>query len=408
MRSFRDLFSLILAMSILQLGGGVLGVLLPLALDEAGQGPAVIGLVQAAYSAGFMAGALAATAMLRRMGPIRAYSAAAAACAALTLALYWRIDAPAWALVRMVQGYSFVVMFAAGESWLAIAAPANNRGSVLGGYQVATKLALLAGPFLFIGLSPLSAGPFMIASAMIALSLIPMCATRQIEPAPPPLTPYSLTQLWRAAPAAVMAAFVVGISNGGMIALLPVYGARLDADAVTAAAALNAAIWIGGVLVQWPAGRISDRMDRRVVIAALGVAAVVGSVGLLVMGSGAPLVLALLFAAIWGGGALSIYGVAVAHAADAAQDQTPRAIALVLLIWAAGAMIGPVAAGALMQGFGPRGMFAGAAIVAFALSATMMVRRRFRDPSPVEEKAPFEPAPTNSPAIVGVDPRSAS
>ncbi len=408
MRSIRDLASLIIGMTVLQLAGGVLAVLLPLALDGAGALPSAIGLVQAGFAVGFMAGAMASTALIRRMGPIRAYSAAAAACAALTLALYFRIDAPAWAAIRAVQGFSFVVMFAAAESWLAVAAPPESRGSVLGVYQVAVKISLLAGPFLILGLAPTSAGPFMVAAAILALSLIPICATRQIEPAPPPLTRFPLRALWEAAPAAVLAAFVVGVTNQGVIALLPVYAARLEGGVVTAAASMNAAIWIGGVLVQWPAGRLSDRMDRRTVIAGLSVISALGAFGLMALGASAPLAVALALGGLWGAGALSIYGVAVAHAADAAQGQTQRAIALVLLIWAAGAVVGPAAAGVLMQTLGPRGMFAGAALVSLGLAGAMIARRRLREAPPDEEKAPYEPIGTTSPAAAAIDPRAVS
>lgn len=406
MRSFRDLFSLILTLTILQLAGGALGVLLPLSLDAAGASPSAIGLVQACFAVGFMAGALAATALIRRMGPIRAYSAAAAACAAITLALYLRIDPVVWAAMRAVQGFCIVLMFAAAESWLAVSAPPGKRGSVLGVYHVSVKLSLLAGPFLIVGLAPVSAGPFMIAAAIFALSLIPLCATRQIEPAPPTMESFSIASLWRAAPAAVVAAFVVGMTNQGMVALLPVYAARLGDGAVTAAAALNATMWIGGVLLQWPAGRLSDRLDRRVVIAALAVISCVGSIALMALGAAASLPVAMALIAIWGAGALSIYGVAVAHAADAAPGQTQRAIALMLLVWAAGAVIGPALAGVVMQALGPRGLFMGGTLASLALAAAMIARRRFRDPTLTQEKAPFEPAGTTSPAAAAVDPRA--
>jgi MFS family permease len=205
------------------------------------------------------------------------------------------------------------------------------------------------------------------------------------------MEPFSLASLWRVAPAAVMAAFVVGVSNQGMVALLPIYAARLEQGGVAAAAALNAAMWAGGMLLQWPAGRLSDWIDRRIVIAALAVISCIGSLGLM--------------AALWGAGAFSIYGVAVAHAADAAQGQTQRAIALMLLIWAAGAVIGPAVAGVLMQ-MGTRGLFLGGLVASVALAVAMVARRRAKDPAPAAEKARFEATGTTSPAVAAVDPRA--
>jgi MFS family permease len=166
----------------------------------------------------------------------------------------------------------------------------------------------------------------------------------------------------------------------------------------------------GAMLVQWPAGHVSDRMDRRVVIAALAGVSAVAGLALAVTPAAAPDMLIYSIAFIWGAGALSFYGVAVAHAADRAPhgQQTPM-MAGVLLAWAAGSTAGPVVAGLFMQvGLGPSGLFIYAAVAYAALAAAMMSRRGARPltEAEIDAKIPFAPIAATSTAAAELDPRA--
>lgn len=401
MRHVRDLTSLILAMTLLQLAAGVMGVLLPLSLDNAGASETAIGLTATAYAVGFLAGGIYAPSMMARMGAIRAYAAFAAAAAAITLALYWRIDAWSWAVLRALLGFCFVGLFTVAESWMSVATPAHSRGSVLGVYHVVTKVALLGGPFLILGVAPLSAGPFMLTAGIVAIAMIPLCWTRQIEPAPPTPEPFPLTRLWRLAPGAVIACFAAGVLNAGLIALLPIYAAELPGEAVTTAAVLQAAAWIGGIVIQWPAGRISDIIDRRLVIAALAAISALGVGALAAFGTAAPFWLAFAALGAWGAGSLSFYGVAVAHATDHIEAKNiSKAIAGLLIVYGIGAIVGPSLYGGAMQAFGARGLFVLAAAGGALLAVTMLLRTRIIPAVDREDKEEFAFAPgSGSPAI---------
>jgi len=408
MRYARDLGALIIAMTLLQAAAGIMGVLFPLALDAADVSETAIGLTTAAYALGFLVGGVYTPKLMARMGAIRAYAAFAAAAAALTLALYWRVEPWTWAVLRALLGFCFVGLFTVAESWMSVSTPADSRGSVLGVYHVVTKVALLGGPFLVLGAAPLSAGPFMVAAAIVAVAMIPLCWTRQVEPAPPSPDPYPLSRLWAAAPGGAIACFAAGLINAGLMAMLPVYAASLPAPAVTAAALLAAAAWTGSIILQWPAGRLSDRVDRRLVIAALSTLSSFGALALAIFGAAAPIWLACAALAVWGAGALSYYGVAVAHAADHIDSvDISHAIAGLLIIYGVGAIAGPALFGGVMQVFGPTGLFALATGGAVALGAAMLWRMRVSPSLPRSEKEGFVVAPgTTSPAISEVDPRN--
>jgi len=116
----------------------------------------------------------------------------------------------------------------------------------------------------------------------------------------------------------------------------------------------------------------------------------------------------LLLAAVWGAGSLSFYGVAVAHAADRAPaGQTAGMMAGILVVWALGALAGPLIAGVVMStGLGTSGLFAYAAAGLVALTVAMLTRRAQTAPTDPEAKSAFAIAPATSMSVTLIDPRS--
>ena len=121
----RNVAALIAAVAILQLASGLLGVRIPLAFTADGYSRTALGLVAAAYSAGFMMGAMVATVLLARVGHIRVYAACAAIFSVSTLLLHFTGDVWSWGVARMIAGPS-------AEQGLLIARDHYER---LGGYR---------------------------------------------------------------------------------------------------------------------------------------------------------------------------------------------------------------------------------------------------------------------------------
>lgn len=384
----RNVAALILALTILQLSGGLLGARLPLGFTAAGHSRAEWGIVAAAFAAGFMMGAMLATTLLARVGNIRVYAACAAVFSVATLSLHFSSDILGWGIARMVAGVAVALMFAAIESWLSHSVIPRARGEVMSVYMVVTRVALAAGPFLAFGYAPISPEPWMIAAAIAALSMIPVCFTSTAQPEPPKAQPLALVEQFATAPAAVISAFGAGLVNGGVLALVPLYAAEHYGP--TAAAEFFAAAYIGSLLAQWPAGRISDRIDRRLVIAALNVVAAATAFALALWSGRLPQFQALAIFFLWGAGALTFYGIAVAHMADrAAPGKLAQSAAGVLFVWAMGSVIGPLIMGLLVDLSGIAGMFWFAGAAAAAVALLMFWRRTTREgPVTKEEFAP--------------------
>jgi MFS family permease len=364
MTVYRNVASLTLAVMLLQAAAGILSVSTPLALQYMGASALGVGAVAAAFSAGFMLGAWYAPDVVRQVGHIRAYSAGAAIYAAGILAMGLAFDPWAWAPLRFAQGAGSAVMFAAAESWIADSTPRGKRGSVMGLYQLLIKVSMSLGPLLVVDHAPEDVKPFIWAGMLMTLALVPLCATRRAQPVLPDPAARSLASVMKMPPAALAGAIAAGFANTGVMSQMPLYAAELrPQDANAAAASLSIAAWMGGVLTQWPAGLLSDRVDRRLIVAILGSLAGAAALMLFTTAGEAPWSATVMLAAIWGGGALSFYSISASYATDRCEPgEIAQVMSGMLFVWATASVIGPVVLGAVADTpLGQPGVFAVAA-----------------------------------------------
>ncbi|XBQ17480.1 MAG: MFS transporter [Oceanicaulis sp.] len=388
---YRNVATVMAATIFLQIAGGALGVALPLAMNAQGWAEIAIGGVIAAYAAGFMAGAFTAPRVIRAIGHIRAYAAYAGGAAAVTLMLALASDFTFWTIARFGFGVCAAGIFAVSESWIADATPAERRGAVIGVYQILGRAGLIAGPFL-VALPPFDlTDGFIISGIFLSLSLVPVVFTLRRQPSPPSTESVSPLRLFDIAPSAAAAVFVAGVVNSGLLAFVPIWAEGLaGGPTASAAATVIAVIYAASMLTQLPAGMVSDRFDRRLVVAALAAAAALFAIVLAVipapgLWAGAGL------AGLWGAASLAYYGVAVAHAADRSRiEELPSIASGLLLVWAAGAVVGPILAGIAYSGpLGARGLFLFGAFFSMVLCAVMFIRRQRRKAVNEAEREPF-------------------
>lgn len=391
MLHYRNLATVMGASLLLQISFGVLAVSLPLAMSAYGWSGTMIGIVLASYGAGFMIGAYLAPRAIQAVGHIRAYAAFAGMAAALTLLLALDGSIIWWALTRLGFGICAAGIFAVAESWIADGTPPENRGSVIAVYQVLGRAGLILGPFFiaFPGIDLVDS--FILAGVFLALALVPVTATRRGEPSIPQGEWISPMRLFEVAPAAALASFVAGMVNSGVLGFLPIWAQGLDGIAMSRSAAITMAfVYAFSMLVQWPIGRYSDHLDRRLVMAACAGAA--GGLALILaifvdpgLWAGATI------AGLWGAASLAYYALGVAHAADRSRvEELPAIASGVLMVWAAGSIIGPLIAGVVFASpLGGRGLFMYAAFFSFLLCAALIWRARRRPAVAEEEREPF-------------------
>ncbi len=394
MAGYRSVWILIVAVTLLQAGGGILGIITPLGLEYLGAAPVYIGAIGALHAGGFMYGARRAPTAIRTFGNIRVYAAAAAIVAISIMSMQLALDIWSWALIRLIQGFAFAMMFSSVESWLGAAVAKEDRGGVTGFYHLMAKIGLMSGPFFALGASVVDAEPFLWAAMFVAASMLPVCLTQREEPPLPGADPLTLPSLFKLAPAGVFAAFLAGVANTGVLALLPVYAiGELEslAETPTAVAAIAAAAaWLGGLVTQWPCGKLSDAIDRRWVIAGMSIASG-GAAAVLGIVEAPSQTLSLILIGLWGAGALSFYGIAVAHIVDRSpDDKIAQAMSGTLFVWAFGSVLGPPLAGlAMSTNYGAKGLFVMAAIGSALLAVVMVLRRAARTGPDRKMRAPW-------------------
>jgi len=392
------------ASGVFQVSIGVLAVALPLAMDAEGWSALAIGAVAAGCGFGFLAGAWFSPALIQQVGHIRAFAALAGLAAALTLMLALSSDFVWWLAARAGFGACAAGLFAVVESWIADATPPERRGGVIASYQVLGRAGIILGPFL-IALPGIDlVDSFIIGGVFLCLGLVPVTATARSQPSVPEGERASPLRLFETAPAAAIAAFAAGFVNTGALAFLPIWAATLNEGDATAAALVMGVVYGMSMLVQWPAGKISDQFDRRLVIAALAGGGSVAALVLAVLPSPGLLAGALI-AGFWGAGALSYYGVGVAHAADRSRAEELPAIASgLLMVFAVGSILGPIAVGVVYGGpLGGRGLFLYAALGGFILAALMVWRARLREAVTQEEREPYVNLQTTSAELAEIE-----
>ena len=395
MHAIRPVLSLILAVWFLQLSGGMLSVVTPIGLSEMGTSSIGVGIVAGLHAAGFMAGAYYAPRLIGEIGNIRVFAAGAALTAVGAISQGLWTSEIGWALVRFIQGATFAGMFAAAEAWLGRVTPQEHRGNVLGVYNVAAKAALLSGPLIVVGMTPLDPKVYLWCGLFLAVALVPVCLTRRQEPPKIVSDRLPVSRLLKISPSASAGVFIAGLVNSGTLALLPVFAATLasDGNALAIAGIAYSVANIGGLLSQWPAGLISDRMDRRNVIAFMALISGGATLTLFFLSGSIPSLAVYLLLFVWGAGSLSFYGVCVAHGVDRVSDEDMTAMmSMLLIVWALGSVVGPILAGLIMRSpIGAPGLFAFSTACLFVLFVIMLIRRIERAPVPDDEQSNWQP-----------------
>jgi MFS family permease len=418
------LAALLLGASILLLGNGLQSLLLPIRATMEGFSTHSIGFMGAAYPAGFILSCLVTPHLVKRVGHIRTF-AVFAAVAGVTVLAYGSFVVPAlWVAFRMISGFCFAGLFMVIESWLNEAAQNSNRGQVFSLYMVIQLSSITIGQILIMVADPARFELFALSAAAIILGLVPVGLTTSKAPPPIEIVRLRLDRLYRMSPVGVLGCFFVGMANGAFGSLGPVFAGGAGLSVAEIALFMSAAL-IGGTLAQVPIGRMSDRMDRRRVIAFSCLLAIAAGLLLMLAGDaraggvllpsgpfmtelprGSLIGLALLF----GAGVYPLYGLCTAHTNDFVdRSEFVEASSGLLLTWALGATVGPLLAAALMENVGLAGLFVFIAAVHTGFAGFTLWRMTRRTALPPEVRENFvltAAASRTTPVSTTLDPRS--
>lgn len=403
-----SIVALLLGTVFLQAGSGLHSLLLPLRGQAEGFSTTSLGLLGSAWAAGFVTGCFLAPRLVRRVGHVRAFGAFAATGAIIALLTGMVIDETVWIVLRAFTGFTMAGAFMVIESWLNERAANENRGTVFGIYMMVTYAAIMAGQMVVATGDITTATLFMATGILFSLSLIPTAVSTAVTPKPLAEVSLDIKGLYANSPVAVIGCFLIGIANGAWGTLGAVYGARIGISTLDIALMMSLTV-VAGAVLQLPAGRISDRTDRRYVLAGAAFGAALFGLLLFVAAprSGGVVIT---MTALYGALAYILYSIAVAHANDHARaEDFVKVSGGLLLLYGFGTMAGPVIAARLMDWMRPESIFLATALAHFALAGYAMLRVRARAPVPVAERDAFTTQPAEravTPAVLMLDPRA--
>ncbi len=395
----RNAVPLLCSVGLLLAGSGLAATLLGVRAAIEGFRPSVIGVVLAGYYVGFVGGSLFAPAAIDRVGHVRVFAGLAALASAALLLHAVIIDPFSWFVLRVIVGLCISALYVVAETWLNGVTTNRSRGGVFAIYMVVTSAALLGGQFGYAVLGPRGFEPFIIASVLVSLAVVPVSLAAFPAPAARPRTPVSVRRIATVAPLALVGAVCAGFIAAAMLGAGVVYANEAGFNRSATAAFVGAALF-GGALLQVPLGRWSDRVDRRFVLAVTAiVAAAVAVIASQVAADRRLILIGLTVVA--GGSAFPVYSLSVAHLNDYIDDDLKVAAgAKVVLVNGIGSVAGPVAGSAVVGLISPGSLYLVLA-GAYALVGSYSLYRMFRRVAAVEEeRASF------APVVAGVGPTS--
>ncbi|MGQ0663639.1 MAG: MFS transporter [Pseudomonadota bacterium] len=372
-RVILPLVQILTGAALVGLASGSLSVLIGVRLAASGAPGVVIGLVLACHFAGFILGCRLCPQAIAGLGHVRAFGIFAAGATCLTLALSLFQSLPAWALIRVGTGFCLAGLFTVVESWLNEQAVPAFRARIFAVYMIVGSGAA--------GLAPLSLNlvdPFryeLFAAIAIAFALAPLSValTTASMPAAGGRSGLGLLTLFAASPGGLLACFGHGLANGALYQVSPVYFAQLGFDHAQLSVFLSAAI-VGGVVMQMPVGVLADRFGRHRLLLGLTLLATILTLPLALASApsfGFVLGLGIATAALLH----PFYSLGVAIANDRlARGEYVGAAGGLLLVWAAGAGLGPIAATGLMDWIGPSGLYVHIGATTLMLAAIVLHR----------------------------------
>lgn len=400
----RPVTALLMSASILLMGNGLLGILLPVRADLERFTSFEIGAMGSAHYLGLVAGCLLCPLVIARVGHIRAFVAfTASATIAPLLHAIWQ-EPIFWTLLRAMTGICFAGLFMGIESWLTASSTLETRGRVLAVYTFLNFTVVIAGMQMTGLADPQGFELFSVVAILFSLAAVPVALTLTTAPSQPRTARLQLRWLIEVSPAAVLGCTFTGLANGAFWSLGPLYGKGAGLDIAETATLLTVAV-IGGAVGQYPIGSLSDRLGRRLPLAIVASVAVIAGIGLY-LASGPEAMWKYPLIAVYGICAFSIYTLCLAHANDLVPKE--RAVEVssgLLMMFSIGAVLGPLIASLVMSVAGTGALFLHSAAAHTLIALTLLVRVGLRPTLPEEDKEEFVAVPRTTPAVFELDPR---
>ncbi|MGF1551512.1 MAG: MFS transporter [Paracoccaceae bacterium] len=396
-RVLANAWPLLVGMFLLQIGNGLQSTVLGIRGGLEGFDATTMGVVMSGYFVGFLFGAQATPAMLRRVGHVRTFAALVSLLSAALIVYAAAVHPVAWTAMRVLAGFCFSGIYVVAESWLNNQSTNATRGKALSIYLVCQTVGIVLAQAIVPFGDPQGYDLFVLMTVAVSLACAPILLTASPAPVHERSRTLSIRDLFRISPLGAVGMMLVGAICAGMFGMSAGWGSQRGLDAATISLVVSA-IFVGSAVMQFPIGYVSDRVDRRGLIV---IVTFVGAGGALVMTlSGSSVIGIVAGAFVVGGMANPLYSLLIAHTNDFMElDDMAAAAGGLMLLNGVGSAATPFAIGWLMTLAGPAA-FPIFLAVAFAMIGVYgLYRATVRPATPADETLPYTAvAPTTSTA----------
>ncbi len=361
----KNSWALFLGMSMIMLSYGYQNSLLGVRAVAENFSLASTGFMMSGYFVGYFIGARTATPLISSVGHIRVFAAFASIASLSVLFHSIFVNPISWFFLRVITGYSMVLIYTIAESWLNDRASNKNRGKVLSLYMIILYGSMGLGMFFLNFSKPENFEPFILISAIMSLALIPILLTKRKAPTFKKITSMSIRDLYESSPLGTVGAFLLGTVHSAVFLFFAVYAAEMNFT-IFEISIVTFLLTISGAVAQYPVGYISDKLDRRRVI----IYATFGSAFFAVMliissgtmylpeGLGSSKIWFYLFVILFSFCSLPMFSLILAHTNDyITKDKFVAAGASLQFSFGFGAMSGPFLCSIFMNLIGNNGFF---------------------------------------------------
>ena len=235
---------------------------------------------------------------------------------------------------------------------------------------------------------------FIIPSMLVSLAFAPILLSVSPTPAFASTKPMSLREIMKVSPLGCVGMFLLGGVFAAQFSMAAIYGAEANLT-IAEISTFVSTFYIGALLLQYPIGWLSDRMDRRVLIFVAAIVCGTGAaIGMLLGGIFAMLLISGL---LIGGMAYPLYSLLMAYTNDLLEPEDMAAASGgMVFINGLGAVAGPLVNGWMISVFGPPGYFAFIAILALAMAGYAAYRMTQRAAPSTDETGTYAAVPRSA------------
>lgn len=383
----KNSWALLIGMLLLMLGNGLQGTLLGVRGGLESIDSSTLGFVMSAYFVGFLAGSQITPLLLRRVGHVRVFAAFGSLISAAFILYGALVHPAAWFILRLIVGVCFSGIYVVAESWMNDSATNETRGQALSIYMIVQMLGLILGQLLLNVGDPGGYDLFILLTVLVSISFAPILLSTSPSPMHQTQAPMKLKELIETSPLASVGMFLLGGIYSILFAMAPVYAVATGMS-VADVSIFVTVIFSGGMVLQYPVGWFSDRMDRRHLIILL--TAIGSFAGIFGAFLGQYYFALLIIAFVLGGTSTPLYSLLVAYCNDYLEvDKMPAASGGLMFLNGCGAMGGPIIAGYLMTNVGNEWFFIIIATLLLAVCVYGVYRMTQRNTVALEEQGPM-------------------